>query len=142
MLPQSLRRYGYLADNKNGVTMAHAGEDPPDQPAPGQIRTLRRNGLTSPTQETAHRFRDTELAAGTARLSEAPTGTALEGAVPGQAPPAEAVPGGDGSPGPPAPWFTRLRKHPLAAHLVLLAGYLISGMSVTWPRVTYLAGRL
>ena len=48
-----MRRYGYLADNKNGVTMAHAGEDPPDQPATGQIRTLRRNGLTSPTPETA-----------------------------------------------------------------------------------------
>ncbi len=135
-----MRRYGYLADNKNGVTMAHAGEDPPDQPASGQIRTLRRNGLTSPTRETAHRFRDTELSAGTARPGEAPTGTALAGAVPGQARPAQYR--ADGSPGTPAPWFTRLRKHPLAAHLVLLAGYLITGLAVTWPRVTYLAGRL
>ena len=80
-----MRRYGYLADNKNGVTMAHAGEDPPDQPASGQIRTLRRNGLTSPTRKTAYRFPDPELAAGTARPGEAPAGTALAGAVPGQA---------------------------------------------------------
>src|ERR1700722_1257047 len=142
MLPQSMRWYGYLADNKNGVTMPHAGEDPPDQPASGQIRTLRRNGLTSPTQETAYPFRDPGLAAGTERPGAGPTGTALAGAVPGQARPAEAVPGGDSGPGTPAPWFTRLRKHPLAAHLALLAGYLITGLAVTWPRVTYLAGRL
>ena len=30
----------------------------------------------------------------------------------------------------------------LAAHLILLAGYLVTGVAVTWPRVTYLAGRL
>ena len=111
-----MRRHGYLADNKNGVTMAHAGEDPPDQPATGQIRTLRRSGLTSPTWEAAYRF-----------PAAAPAGL---------------VPGGDGAPSTPGPWFTRLRKHPLAPHLVLLAGYLITGLAVTWPRVTYLAGRL
>jgi hypothetical protein len=116
-----MRRYGYLADNKNGVTMAHAGEDPPDQPASGQIRTLRRNGPTSPTRETDYRFPDAE---------------------PAGAPLAEEVPGGDRGPGTPAPWFTRLRKHPLTLHLVLLAGYLITGLAVTWPRVTYLAGQL
>jgi hypothetical protein len=60
---------------------------------------------------------------------------------PGQAP-AEVVPGPEGIPGPPAPWFTRLRQHPLAAHLFLLAGYLVTGLAVTWPRVTYLGGRL
>jgi hypothetical protein len=125
-------RSGYLADNMNGVTMAHAGEDPPDQPASGQIRTLRRNGLTSPTPETACCFPAAEPAGGAALLGETPTG----------APPAEAAPGRDGGPGTRAPWFTRLRKHPLAAHLVLLAGYLITGLAVTWPRVTYLAGRL
>src|SRR5580704_3861514 len=130
MVLQSMRRYGYLADNKNGVTMAHAGEDPPDQPASGQIRTLRRNGLTSPTRETAHP--DPEPAAGTALPGAAPIGTGLAGAVPG----------GDGGAGTPAPWFSRLRKHPLSAHLVLLAGYLITGLAVTWPRVTFLAGRL
>ena len=107
--------------------MAHAGEDPPAQPASGQIRTLRRNGLTSPTRETASRFPD----------AEPPGGAALAGAVL-----AGAIPGGDGGPGTPAPWLTRLRKHPLAAHVVLLAGYLITGFAVTWSRVTYLAGRL
>jgi hypothetical protein len=127
-----MRRHGYMADDKNGVTMAHAGEDPPDQPASGQIRTLRRNGLTSPARETAYSFPDAEPAGGTALPGEAPIGAA----------PVEAVPGGDGGPGTLAPWFTRLRKRPLAAHLVLLAGYLITGLAVTWPRVTYLAGRL
>ena len=127
--------------------MAHAGEDPPDQAASGQISTARRNGLTSLIGETAYRFADTEPAAGTALPGEAPIGTALAGAAPAGtvlagAAPAGAGPGGDGRPGPPAPWFTRLRKHPLAAHLVLLAGYLITGLAVTWPRVTYLAGLL
>ena len=42
----------------------------------------------------------------------------------------------------PAAWSTRFGKHPLTAHLVLLAGYLVAGLAVTWPRVTYLAGRL
>lgn len=117
--------------------MAHAGDDPPDQPASGQIGTLRRNGLTSPTRETGYRFPAAEPAGGTAPPGEAPIG-----AAPVQAPLAEPVPGGGGRPGPPAPWFTRLTHHPLAAHLVLLAGYLITGVAVTWPRVTYLAGRL
>ena len=126
-----------MADNKNGVTMAHAGEDPPDQPASGQIRTLGRNGLTSPTRETAYGFPDGKPARRTARPEGAPIGAVLAGAAP-----AEALPAGDGGPGTPAPWFTRLRKHPLAAHLVLLAGYLITGLAVTWPRVTYLAGQL
>src|ERR1700733_7940599 len=116
MVPQSMRRFGYLADNKNGVTMAHAGEDPPDQPASGQIRTLRRNGLTSPTRETA--YPDPDPAAWTALPVAAPIGTALAGTVPGC----------DGCPSPHAPLFTRLRKHPLSAHLVLLAGYLITGL--------------
>ena len=122
--------------------MAHAGEDPPDQPASGQIRTLRRNGLTSPTRETDSRFPDAGPAGGTARAWEAPTGEAPTGAALAEAALGEAVPGGDGGPGTPTSWFTRLRKHPLAAHLVLLAGYLITGLTVTWPRVTYLAGRL
>ncbi len=107
--------------------MAHAGEDPPDQPASGQTRTLRRDGLWSLAPETGKR----SPAAGPAGLTGRP----------GQAP-AEALPGPDGAPGPPAPWFTRLRRHPLAAHLFLLAGYLVTGLAVTWPRVTYLGGRL
>jgi hypothetical protein len=132
--------------------MAHAGEDPPDQPASGQIETLRRNGPTSPNRETGHRFPDAEPAGGAALSGEAPIGAALAGAVPVGAIPAGAVlagavpvgavPGKDRGPSTPDPWFTRLRKHPLAAHLVLLAGYLITGLAVTWPRVTYLAGRL
>jgi hypothetical protein len=137
-----MRRDGYLADNKNGVTMAHAGEDPPDQPATGQIRTLRRNGLTSPTPETAYRFPAAEPARGMALPGEVPIGAALVESPRAESPLAGPVPGGDGGPGTPAPWFTRLRKHPLAAHLALLAGYLITGLAVTWPRVTYLGGRL
>ena len=72
-----MRRYGYLADNKNGVTMAHAGEDPPDQPASSQIRILRRNGLASPTRATACRFPDAERGGGPALPGKAPIGTAL-----------------------------------------------------------------
>jgi hypothetical protein len=116
-----------LVDNKNGVTMAHAGENPPDQPASGQIRTLRRDRLASLAPETSERPPAAGPAGATGLPRTAPVGTA---------------PGPDGIPGPPPPWYTRFRRHPLAAHLLLLAGYLITGLAVTWPRVTYLAGRL
>jgi hypothetical protein len=112
-----------LADNKNGVTMAHAGEDPPDQPASGQIRTLRPDGLSALAPETGVGF----PAAGPAGVTGLPRQKPVEAA------------GQDGAPGAPAPWFSRHRR---AAHLILLAGYLLTGLAVTWPRVTYLAGRL
>ncbi len=38
----------------------------------------------------------------------------------------------------PAPGRTGRRTH----HLLLLAGYLVTGLAVTWPRVSYLWGRL
>ncbi len=104
--------------------MAHAGEDPPEQPASGQIGTL-------PPEEPW--------------VLAADTGPGLPGAGPAglTAPrpaPATAAPGPpDTGRGTPARWFTR---RPLTAHLVLLAGYVITGLAVTWPRVTYLAGRL
>ena len=114
-------------DNKNGVTMAHAGENPPDQPTSGQIRTLRRDGLASLAPETGER----PPAAGPAGATGLP-----------RTAPAETAPSPDGIPGPPPPWHRRFRRHPLAPHLLLLAGYLVTGLAVTWPRVTYLAGRL
>jgi hypothetical protein len=49
--------------------------------------------------------------------------------------PTGGVPAG-GSPG------VRGRAAPLAGHLTLLACYVAAGIAVTWPRVTYLAGRL
>jgi hypothetical protein len=116
-----------LVDNKNGVTMAHAGENPQDQPTSGQIRTLRRDGLASMAPETGER----PPAAGPAGATGLP-----------RTAPAETAPSPDGVPGPPPPWHRRFRRHPLAPHLLLLAGYLVTGLAVTWPRVTYLAGRL
>ena len=107
--------------------MAHAGENPPDQPTSGQIRTLRRDGLASLAPETGER----PFAAGPAGATGLP-----------RTAPAETAPSPDGVPGPPPPWYRRFRRHPLAAHLLLLAGYLVTGLAVTWPRVTYLAGRL
>ena len=107
--------------------MAHAGEDPPDHPASGQIGTLRPDGLSALIGETAERAPDAGLAGVTGLPRPAP---------------AKASPGPDDGSGPPAPWSTRLTKHPLAAHLVLLAGYVVTGLAVTWPRVTYLGGRL
>ena len=107
--------------------MAHAGEDPPDQPASGQIGTLQPDRRSPGARETGGRS-----------LSTGPAGVP---GLPRQAP-AVAAPGPDGGRGPPPAWFTRLAKHPLAAHLILLAGYLVTGLAVTWPRVTYLAGRL
>ncbi len=122
--------------------MAHAGEDPPDQPASGQTRTLRRNGLTSPTGEAAYRFPTAVPAEGPGLPRQAPIKTAPAETATIETAPAEAAPDRDGGSGAPAPRFTRLRKHPLTAHLILLAGYLVTGLAVTWPRVTYLAGRL
>ncbi len=39
-----------------------------------------------------------------------------------------------------AAWWAA--RHPLVRHAVILASYLAFGIIVTWPRVTYLAGRL
>jgi hypothetical protein len=33
-------------------------------------------------------------------------------------------------------------RHPVLTHLAVLAGYICLGIAVTWPRVSYLAGRL
>ena len=105
--------------------MAHAGEDPPEQPASGQIGTL-------PPQEPWVRAAGT----GGGFPGAVPAGvTALPRPAPAPAAPGPPATGG----GTPARWFTR---RPLTAHLVLLAGYVITGLAVTWPRVTYLAGRL
>ena len=107
--------------------MAHAGEDPPDQPASGPIRTLQPDRRSPGARETGGR-------------SLSPGSAGVPG-LPRQAP-AVAAPGPDaGSASLPA-WFTRLARHPLAAHPILLAGYLVTGLAVTWPRVTYLGGRL
>ncbi len=56
------------------------------------------------------------------------------------APPATAAPSAAGrsAPGRPPRW----RRHRWAAPLTLLAGYLAAGLAVTWPRVTYLGGKL
>jgi hypothetical protein len=106
--------------------MAHAGGDPPDQPASGQIGTLQPDSRPPGARATGGRS-----------LSTGPAGVP---GLPRQAP-ARPAPGPDGG-GPHPAWHTRLAKHPLAAHLILLAGYLVTGLAVTWPRVTYLAGRL
>src|SRR5512135_2560724 len=107
--------------------MAHAGGDPPDQPAPSQIGTLQPDSRPPGARATGGR----SLSAGPAGVAE----------LPRQAP-ARPAPGPGGGRGPHQAWSTWLAKHPLAAHLILLAGYLVSGLAVTWPRVTYLAGRL
>jgi hypothetical protein len=104
--------------------MAYAGEVPPEQAASGQIGTLR------PEEPWV-------LAGGTGAGFPG-AGPAGVTALPRPAP-ATAPPGPDTGPGTPARWFTR---RPLTAHLVLLAGYVLTGLAVTWPRVTYLAGRL
>jgi hypothetical protein len=122
-----------LADNKNGVTMAHAGEDPPDQPASGQIGTLREDG--TPRRDGL------SILAGEAGERSPAAGPVSVTDLPQESPP-ETAPGPVGGSRVPAAWSTRFGKHPLTAHLVLLAGYLIAGLAVTWPRVTYLAGRL
>ena len=40
----------------------------------------------------------------------------------------------------PATWWAA--RHPVLRHAVILVGYLALGIAVTWPRVTYLAGKL
>ena len=59
----------------------------------------------------------------------------------GDAPAQPAAPVRPGAPArPTAPVPARPGRR--ASHLVLLAGYLITGLAVTWPRVSYLWGRL
>jgi hypothetical protein len=40
------------------------------------------------------------------------------------------------------PGLKRIAAHPVARHLTLLVAYLAAGVAVTWPRASYLAGRL
>ena len=61
---------------------------------------------------------------------DAPAGQVPAGDVPAGDVPAGGRPRGLG------------RAAPLARHLILLACYVAAGIAVTWPRVTYLAGRL
>src|ERR1035438_4248170 len=67
--------------------------------------------------------------------ADAPAGQVPAGAVPARDAPAGDVPAGG------RPWG-RGRAAPLARHLILLACYVAAGIAVTWPRVTYLGGRL
>ncbi len=59
----------------------------------------------------------------------------------GDAPAQPAAPVRPSTPAQPAA-PARTRPGRRASHLVLLAGYLIAGLAVTWPRVSYLWGRL
>jgi hypothetical protein len=71
-----------------------------------------------------------ETAGGNAPASGAPAGNTPAGGVPAGGVPAGGVAAGGG------------RVGVLARHLGLLACYAAAGIAVTWPRVTYLAGRL
>jgi hypothetical protein len=83
--------------------------------------------------------------AGLDRQGESVPGTALipngngSAAAAGGPALAEGLPG----PGPAVPSRARaITRHPVVAHLAVLAGFLAAGIAVTWPRATYLAGRL
>jgi hypothetical protein len=67
--------------------------------------------------------------------ADAPAGQVPAGDVPARNAPAGDVPAGGRPRG-------LGRAAPLARHLILLACYVAAGIAVTWPRVTYLAGRL
>ena len=58
----------------------------------------------------------------------------------GDAQPLPAGPAEDGATRPPRPGGRA--KHPVLVHLAVLASYLAAGVAVSWPRVTYLAGKL
>ncbi|MDX6396577.1 MAG: hypothetical protein QOJ73_7640 [Streptosporangiaceae bacterium] len=50
---------------------------------------------------------------------------------------------GSGDPGPAGRFrIGALARHPVAVHLAVLVGFIAAGIAVTWPRATYLAGRL
>jgi hypothetical protein len=42
----------------------------------------------------------------------------------------------------PAGWLAAAARRPVLRHLALIAAYLAAGVAVTWPRATYLTGRL
>src|SRR5580698_2994394 len=54
----------------------------------------------------------------------------------------DAGPGGGGPAG--FGWWrvSRVVRGPVAVQLAVLAGFVAAGIAVSWPRVTYLAGRL
>ena len=61
----------------------------------------------------------------------------------GKAQPLPDGPAEDGETRPPRPVGPGGRlKHPVLVHLVILASYLAAGVAVSWPRASYLAGKL
>ncbi len=109
--------------------MGDAGEDP----APAGAR---------PADELAPA--GALAAAGPSRATALSAGPSTAGpsiAGPSAPPPPAAAPpaGGRSAPARPPRWP---RRHRWAAQLTLLAGYLAAGLAVTWPRVTYLGGKL
>ncbi len=58
--------------------------------------------------------------------------------------PARSLPGlpqpQPGTPAPPADGGPAMAGHPVVRHLIVLAGYLVASIAVTWPRITYLFG--
>jgi hypothetical protein len=85
-------------------------------------------------------------------MSATPGTAADRGSVPEQAgrgrhaaDPPGADPPADSSAGRGLPWWPAVRSaaaRPATRHLALLVCYLAAGVAVTWPRATYLAGRL
>jgi hypothetical protein len=73
-----------------------------------------------------------------------PAGTGLAGAGLAETGPASAEPAGAGTgPGPARLARSRaLARHPVTVHLAVLTGFIAAGIAVSWPRATYLAGRL
>ena len=70
--------------------------------------------------------------------SAAADGTTVEGTTAGGAPADSGPRGAD----PRRPVIRVLTAHPAAGQLTLLVCYLAAGVAVTWPRATYIAGRL
>jgi hypothetical protein len=130
-----------------------------DQPDPGRSGQHGPGGTAALDHPERAASTTGHVATGDALAGDARTGGALtSGQVTGKAPADDAATGRavtDGAhTGPPPAGTSRpdrrsalatlqgIAGRPAVQHLGLLIGYIVAGIVVTWPRVTYLAGRL
>jgi len=120
--------------------MGHAGDDPPEQPGPDRTRITTAGGalLQHPPGPAAP---GQPARAQPARDHLAPDHPAPDHAAPDHPAPDHAAPDHAAPDQPTLPAGRRWHR-PWLAHLALLGSYLVTGLAVTWPRVTYLGGTL
>ena len=125
----------------DGADSDRQGQAVTAAPAPGTAQTLDRDDSAAAASGHAPAAGLDAAGLDGAGLDAAGLdGAGLDGAGPAAAGLDDAGPGGRAPAG--VSRSRALARHPVTVHLAVLAGFVAAGIAVSWPRVTYLAGRL